>query len=61
MSKYINVTENGLIIECGFDRPMDYVFVQVIKGDDYLYSIFQLYAENSHRYNNRISFFQLEY
>ena len=38
MSKYINVTENGLIIECGFDRPMDYVFVQVIKDNDYLYS-----------------------
>ena len=38
MSKYIKVTENGLIIECGYDRPMDYVFVQVIKDNDYLYS-----------------------
>lgn len=38
MSKYIKVTENGLIIECGYDRPMDYVFVQVIKNNEYLYS-----------------------
>ncbi len=38
MSNYKHTTENGIIIEVGFDRPMDYVFVQVIKGDDYLYS-----------------------
>ena len=38
MSKYTTVTKNGLIIECGYDRPMDYVFVQVIENNDYLYS-----------------------
>lgn len=38
MSKYTEITKNGLIIEVGYDRPMDYVFVQVIKNNDYLYS-----------------------
>lgn len=38
MSKYIETLKNGLILEAGYDRPMDYVFVQVIKNGEYLYS-----------------------
>lgn len=38
MSNYKHVRDDGLIIECGYDRPMDYVFVQVIKDNEYLYS-----------------------
>ena len=38
MSKYTTVTKNGITIECGYDISMDYVFVQVIKDNEYLYS-----------------------
>lgn len=38
MSKYTHITKDGMILEVGYDRPMDYVFVQVIKNNDYLYS-----------------------
>ncbi len=37
MSNY-KIKSKNLIIECGYDRPMDYVFVQLIKDDEYLYS-----------------------
>lgn len=38
MSNYKHINNDGLVIECGYDRPMDYVFVQVIKDNEYLYS-----------------------
>lgn len=37
MSNY-KIKSKNLIIECGYDRPMDYVFVQLIKENEYLYS-----------------------
>ena len=37
MSNY-KIKSQNLIIECGYDRPMDYVFVQLIQNDEYLYS-----------------------
>lgn len=38
MSKYTHITKDGMILEVGYDSPMDYVFVQVLKNNDYLYS-----------------------
>lgn len=38
MSNYKHIKDDGLVIECGYDRPMDYVFVQIIKENEYLYS-----------------------
>lgn len=38
MSKYTHITKDGIILEVGYDSQMDYVFVQVIKNNDYLYS-----------------------
>lgn len=38
MSKYTQRLGNDTTIEVGYDRQMDYVFVQVIKNGEYLYS-----------------------
>ena len=38
MSKYTHITKDGMILEVGYDKPMDYIFVQVIKNNNYLYS-----------------------
>ncbi|MCT7563339.1 hypothetical protein ACOTWR_11675 [Aliarcobacter butzleri] len=38
MSRYTQQLNDKTIIELGYDKPMDYVFVQVIKDGEYLYS-----------------------
>lgn len=38
MSRYTKRIDKNTIIELGYDKPMDYVFVQVIKDGEYLYS-----------------------
>jgi hypothetical protein len=38
MSRYTKKIGKNTIIELGYDKPMDYVFVQVIKDGEYLYS-----------------------
>ena len=38
MSRYTEKINENTIIELGYDKPMDYVFVQVIKDGEYLYS-----------------------
>ena len=38
MSRYTEKINENTIIELGYDKQMDYVFVQVIKDGEYLYS-----------------------